>query len=169
MVCKASISLHDVLWLTACHHSNTHTEAAAAIAKVGAVALAAAAASPGSAAVAMAMLASISPLMIILLYFLRLPSPCLFGIGLARRTSLLSTKLVHTCGCMYKARKNKSNIIQRKENKHRTRLHLQAARQRQMPTRCQCRSLHKWQLLSLSRHHAFLTSVSLRMACRWQR
>ena len=29
--------------------------------------------------------------------------------------------------------------------------------------------LHKWQLLSLSRHHAFLTSVSLRMACRWQR
>ena len=63
----------------------------------------------------MAMLASISPLMIILLYFWRLPSPCLFGIGVARRTSLLSTKLVHTCGCMYKARKNKSNIIQRKK------------------------------------------------------
>ena len=55
------------------------------------------------------------PSMIILPYPPRSPSSCLPCIGVTRRTSLLSTKLVHLCGCMYKARKNNSIIAQRKK------------------------------------------------------
>ena len=61
------------------------------------------------------MLVSSSRSLIILLYPRRSPTACLFCIGVAWRTSTISNKMMHTCGCMYKARKNRSHIAQRKK------------------------------------------------------